>query len=233
MSERNGGGRPWGLRLVALAIAVGLWIGVSLWQRDEVAERIVEATLSYVNKPRDVIILDQVGSARVRVSGPDREVRQLAPTMVQVQVDLAGRVPGVASIPLGPSNVRLPGGLEVLSVEPNFVQLELDREVTRSFRLRPEFTGEPAAGARVLGESVRITPPEAEVTGPAKVLNDLESLALSPISLDGHAVQFTETATVLTPHPLARIVRNPVVTVTIPMDLGPEGGGAEAPGGSR
>jgi hypothetical protein len=222
--------RLWGLRALALAIAVGIWFGVSLSHRDAVAEKAIEATVNYVNKPRDVIVLDQVPNARVRVSGPDREIRQLAPYMVQVQVDLAGRGPGVASIPLGPSNVRLPEGLEVLSVEPNLLNLEIDREMTAVLPLKPTFTGEPAAGARVLFDQITIVPPQSRVTGPTQVVEGLDTLSLSPIRLDGHALSFEEVATVISPDPLVRIVENPQATVRIPMDLGtggspPEGGG--------
>lgn len=228
----NGPYRPWGLRALALAIALGLWLLTSLSRRDDVAEKIVEATVSYINKPRDVIILEQVTSASVRISGPEREVRSVAPFMVQVQVDLDGRGPGMVSVPLGAANVRLPEGLEVLSVEPNLLNVRLDREITRTLPLEPRWIGEPAAGARVLFDQVQILPPQAIASGPAQLLDSLTALSLSPINLDGHALSFEETASVVSPDPLVRILRNTQATVRIPMDLGP-GRASETEGNGR
>ena len=68
MSERA---RAWGLRLLALAIAVAIWYSVSLQGRETLTERIVEASVSY-NRPRGFLILDPVPSVNVRLRGSKR-----------------------------------------------------------------------------------------------------------------------------------------------------------------
>lgn len=215
--------RLWALRLLALAIALGLWFGVSLSQRDVIAEKLVEATVSYI-KPEGLLLLNPPSNVRVRITGPQRDIRTLAPYLVQVQVNLEDAVAGLAQVSLSRDDVTLPQPeLEVASIEPSVISVELDRKLTKSLPLEASFIGEPAAGARVLLDQVEIEPPTAEVTGPARILAPVEQLALSPISLDGHAIQFAHVATVLTPDPLVQVTRNPRVTVIIPMDLGPGG----------
>ena len=232
MSDRNEDrGRQWGLRALALALAIGLWFGISLSNRDVIAEKVVEATVSYV-RPEGLIVMKQPNTVKVTVSGPESEIRTLIPYLVQVQVSLEGEQPGVVSKALSPDNVILPDPeLKVTSIDPNVIELELDRSMTKTVRLEASFTGEPAAGARVLVDQVVIDPAQVKVTGPARILEGIEKLDLSPISLEGHAIDFTQTATVLTPDPRVQVERNSRVRVQVPMDLGPGGGDGNGEGG--
>ena len=220
MSERgNGRNRLWGLRALALALAVGLWFGISL--SDRTAEKVVEATVSYI-KAEGLVLMNQRNTVKVTVSGPESEVRTLIPYLVQVQVDLRDKAPGLVSVGLTAEDVTLPHrDLTVTSIDPNLLTLDLDRSVTKTLPLEASFTGEPAAGARVLRGQVKVEPPEATVVGPARILEKVDKLDLTPINLDGHAAnEFKEKATVLAPDPLVQIVGSSRVEVTIPMDLG-------------
>lgn len=223
--------------MVALALAIGLWFGISLSNRDVTAEQVVETTISYV-RPEGLIVMKQPNTVRVTVSGPESEIRTLIPYLVYVQVSLEGEQPGVVRKALSADNVTLPDPeLTVTSIDPNVIELELDRSMTKTLPLEVFFAGEPAAGARVLVDEVVIDPPEVTVTGPARILEGIEKLDLSPISLEGHAIDFTQTVSVLTPDPLVRVERNSRVQVQVPMDLGPSNGdgngSAGALGGGR
>ena len=57
----NDATRTWGLRLLALGLAIGLWFSVSFEDREALSERLVEASVSY-NRPRGFVILDPVPS---------------------------------------------------------------------------------------------------------------------------------------------------------------------------
>jgi len=62
----NESARTWGLRLLALSIAVGVWFSVSFEDREALSERMVEASVSY-NRLRGFVILDPVGTVNVRL----------------------------------------------------------------------------------------------------------------------------------------------------------------------
>src|SRR5215213_715628 len=177
--------RTWGLRLLALGIAFALWFSISLEKRQALSERLVEAGISY-NRPRGYVILDQVPNVRVRLRGGSKQIRELNPYQVNVQVELEHPTPGTFSVNLGPENVLLPEGLEVVSIEPNVIRVELAQEVTKRLPVVPKLVGEPAAGSIV--EELEVFPSLVLVSGPESLVQRTESLETVPINLDGHAV---------------------------------------------
>ncbi|HZF14211.1 MAG TPA: CdaR family protein [Thermoanaerobaculia bacterium] len=211
MSERA---RVWGLRLLALAISAAIWYSVSLQGRETLTERVVEASVSY-NRPRGFLILDPVQSVNVRLRGSSKKVRMLNPYQVNVQVEITQNQKGTLSVSLGPDDVQVPEGFEVVSIDPNTIRVELDREVTQRLPVRPQLVGEPAAGA-VPGEP-EVLPNQVLVTGPESLISKYDWLNTRPISLDGHALTFEETIAVIPPDPLIQVVQPSKVTVRVPL----------------
>jgi YbbR domain-containing protein len=220
--------RTWGLRLLALGIALVIWFSVSLDERRRLSEKVVEASLSY-NRPRGLVILDPVATVEVRVRGTERAVRELNPFMVDVEVDLTAASEGPVTVNLGPDDVRTPGGLEVISIRPNVLRLELDSEISQRVPVEAVVVGEPAGGA--LAGDPEVLPNQVLVSGPESLLVRLQSLKTAPISLDGHALTFEVNVPVVPPDPLVQVVQPSRVSVRIPM-IPPGGRGGNGEGGA-
>lgn len=212
---RLGSESSWPLRLLALAIALVLWVVVTLDYRGErSAEKSVEAAVTY--PPLEgFVILNPEDRVKVRLRGRERDINAVTPYAVDVRVDIPDPTPGLLDVPLGASNVRAPREISVVSVEPSVLRLELDHEVSKLVPIRVRLAGEPAAGARALEASVR--PQELLVEGPASLLRNLEVLIVS-VSLDGHALTFRESQVVQSPDRLVKILQSPVVTIDVPME---------------
>ncbi|HEX3555808.1 MAG TPA: CdaR family protein [Thermoanaerobaculia bacterium] len=211
--------RTWGLRLLALGIAIGIWFNASLQDRLVSSERLVEASVSY-NRPRGFVIINPVSSVNVRLSGSKKAIRKLNPFMVDVTVELSQRQEGTATINLGPENVTAPDGLDVVSIEPPTIQVELDREITQRLPVAAKLTGEPAAGATV--QEPEVFPNQVLVTGPGSMISRTDHLSTFPISLDGRASTFELTVPVVSPDPLIQIVQPTQVNVKVPMTMAAE-----------
>jgi len=211
--------RTWGLRLLALGIAIGIWFNASLQDRLVSSERLVEASVSY-NRPRGFVIVNPVPTVTVRLSGSKKAIRKLNPFMVGVTVELSQRQEGAATVNLGPENVTAPDGLDVVAIEPSTIQVELDREITQRLPVTAKLTGEPAAGATVL--EPEIFPNQVLVTGPASLVSRTDHLSTFPISLDGRAITFELTVPVVSPDPLIQIVQPTQVNVKVPMTMADE-----------
>lgn len=210
----NDGLRTWGLRALALGIALSLWFSISLEDRQELSERLVEAGVSY-GRPRGLIVMNPEQSVRVRLRGGSKQIRELNPFQVNVQVDLEQATAGTVIVNLAAENVLLPEGLAVVSIEPNAIRVELEEEDTRRLPVLPRLVGKPAGGAVL--EEPEVFPNLVLVSGPASLLQRTESLETVPISLKGHAATFETEAAVVPPDPLLQIVQPTRVTVRIPM----------------
>ncbi|HTG35994.1 MAG TPA: CdaR family protein [Thermoanaerobaculia bacterium] len=217
--------RTWGLRLLALGIAIGIWFNASVEDRLVVSEKVVEASVTY-NSPRGFIITSPgPQSVNVRLRGTKKAIRQLNPYLVSVQVDLSQRQIGLVNISLEAKSVQTPDGLEAVSVEPKTVRVDLEREVGQRVPVVPEIVGKPASGA-IRGEP-EVSPSQVLVTGPEPMLARLNSLPTRPINLDGHTFTFEEKVEVVSPNPLIQIAPPGSVTVTVPIT--PPGTANETP----
>jgi YbbR domain-containing protein len=205
--------RTWGLRLLALGIALGLWFNSSFEDREVLNERVVEASVSYT-WPKGYMVLDREQSVNVRVRGSSKRVRGLDPDQVDVQVELS-RHEGPVTVNLGPESVLMPEGLEVVSIEPNVITVEVEKEANRRIRVVPTLEGEAAPGAKV-GEPEAF-PSQVLVTGPESLVAGTEVLRTRPVSVAGQSTTFEQSVAVVPPDPLIQIVQPSRVRVRVPI----------------
>jgi YbbR domain-containing protein len=211
LSERA---RTWGLRLLALLIALSIWYRVSLEDRETLTERTVEAGVTY-DRPVGFIILDQVRSVDVRLRGTSRRLRDLTPFQVNVQVELNQPQPGTVDVRLGNDDVQVPQGFEVVSIEPNVIRVELDRETSQSLPVAPFLYGRVPTGYRSLEPEV--FPSTVLVTGPQSLIGRVQALSTRPLSLTGRTETFEDTVTVISPDPLIQVAQPSRVAVRVPI----------------
>ena len=205
--------RTWGLRLLALGIALGLWFNSSFEDREALSERLVTASVSYT-WPQGYIVLDQEQNVQVRVRGSSKRVRELDAGQVDVQVEL-GRKEGSITVSLGPENVLTPDGVEVMSVAPNTLIVEVEREISRRIRVVPDLEGEAAAGATA-GEP-EVFPNQVLVTGPESLVASTEVLQTRPVNIAGRSATFEVDVAVVPPDPLLQVMQPSRVSVRVPI----------------
>jgi YbbR domain-containing protein len=205
--------RNWGMRLLALGIAIGLWFNFSFQIREAPSERLIEASVSY-NRARGFVVLNPLSSLNVRLRGTSKAIRQLNPFEVSVQIDLAAAKEGTYYVNLAAENVLMPEGLQLVSIEPSStVRVELEREVGVRLSVSPRIIGEPAAGSTL--QDPEVLPNQVLVSGPASLLRRVTTLSTQTIDLTGHALSFDETVAVVTPDPLIQVVQPSRVTVHV------------------
>ena len=205
----------WALRLFALTLAVLAWFFTNL-ERGQ-SERSVEAAVQYDNpNPERFIVLEPVDTVTVRLRGSSNRISALNPLTISVVVELPEQT-GLAEVPLTAQNILGATDLEVLSIEPNVLVLELDEVAIETKRVIARLDGEPAAGA--IAGTAAVTPERVLVRGPASRVRELETLTTRPVSLDGHAIGFEELVLVVSPDPLVNVVEPPAVTVRVPLEI--------------
>ena len=172
------------LKLASLGVALVLWFAVSsehAWRDVTLYNVPVRVWTS-----RSDIVVTSVAYrvVDVRVRGPANRIARLLPEEVAVWVDVTPFPPGQHLLTLDASFVRRPAEIEVLRIDPPTLPLELQRVVTQRVPIRPHLQEHTlAANYVVLGYEVR--PEHAQVTGPERLVSQLQSLPTRAISLEG------------------------------------------------
>ena len=179
----------WTTKVVALAITLALWVGVT-GLSTPTTRRIADVplTLSYSNKTE--ITNSPVQAVSIVVSGDRRKVNQITDNGLVVSVDLSDVPPGDKVVQLGPENVSidLPLGVKLQEIQPSRIAVRLEAVEEKEVPVTVETQGELADGFEIYGESVN--PPRVTVRGPASFIRGLTSVPTDKIDIAGKQIDF-------------------------------------------
>ncbi len=174
--------RNLGLRLLSLAIAIGLWLFVNAGQRSAIES--LRVPVSYRGLPAGMVIVSRKPEiVEVQVSGPRTLLSLLDPDRLTVRLDLSGVAPGEASFKIAPAMFKVPHQTTITSVSPSEVVLDIDRLIQRELPVRVDITGTPANGYQVSGAQAR--PGTVAVSGPSRYLSPLTQIDTEPFDVRG------------------------------------------------
>jgi len=204
---------PWML-LLALVLASLMWYGTAYQRRERISEKQLEASLTLVNVPQDLVITSDVPpSLSLRVRGALSRLRSLESSQTGVVLDLSRASEGDLDLPVLAEDVIVPNGVEVVAISPLQVTLRLERIVQQRLPILPRVTGQPAAGSEV--GAVSVQPPTALVSGPRQQLGALPGVVTDPVTVEGAATTVQASVAVRSPGPQVRIVQPAAARVVV------------------
>lgn len=188
--------------MVALIAAILLWYGLAGQRDQNISVRGVKAALTLVNMPRDLVLMSSVpDTISLQLRGPLTKSLDAA-TGLEVYLDLAEARPGTSTFTIDAAAIPLPADVEVVSIEPAEITLELERLISANLPLQVVFEGVPAPGF-VIG-AVRISPTQVAVQGPESKVMALASVDTTPVSVEGATGPIEATVSPRLPDPLLR-----------------------------
>jgi YbbR domain-containing protein len=179
------------LKLLALAITLGLWYGVT-GQRAPTTKLLSGVHLSF-QQPKDMeISYDSTTEVIVTLTGAKRDVDRLNARDLVATVDLTGYEPGARSVKLTSDTVKmnLPEGVRIDDIDPNTVPLRLEPRIERELDVEVKLEGKLPDGYEL--RRISISPSKIRVRGPASHVNALQKALTEPINLEGHRESFTQ-----------------------------------------
>jgi YbbR domain-containing protein len=210
-----------GIKLLSLALAVGLWLAVA---SDPVTEVAVEVPIEFRNIPENLeISTESIPRAEIRVRGPQRVVRRLQPADIYAEIELGGMKPGERTFDLTAQQVHKPRSLEVEQVIPNQFHLTFDTRLTRQVPVRPRAFGNFAAGYQI--GRIDADPPTITISGPNKRVAAVEGAITDAIDASGTMDQATFVRHAYVSDPLVQVMNPNPVRVTVIMEKAPAGSG--------
>lgn len=171
-------GSNFGLKVLAVVIAVGLWVA---GHRD--VERAIEVPVEFRNIPSDLMVLDnRVDYVVLRLTGPRTLISTLDAGDLKVGVDLDGAKAGSVSYPLSSGSFKIPRGVTIARITPPVIHLQLEPVLRRVLPVTVRFVNKPPPGQQIGETSVK--PESVSVLGPAEEVRRLASVETIPIDLE-------------------------------------------------
>jgi YbbR domain-containing protein len=204
------GGSNFGLKALALIIAVGLWLA---GHRD--IERAIEVPVEFRNIPADLMVMDnRVDYVVVRLMGPRTLVSTLDADDMKLMLDLNGTKAGSLSYPLSAASFNLPRGATIARITPPVVHLRLEPVVKRTLPVSVRVSGKPADGYRVSQTSV--LPENVSVEGPAEDVRRLTVIETLPVDVEENRSGFKRRVRLSTDgKPLTLVPEQVDVSITV------------------
>ena len=211
-----------GLKLISLALAVGLWLAVV---RDPVDEVPIEVPIEFHNVPGNVeISTEHIPRAQIRLRGPERLVHRLQASDVHVEISLEHvRTPGERTFDLTAQQVDKPHDLSVVQIVPTQLQLTFDNRLTRLVDVHPRVIGTFASGHQIA--RIEVSPSVIQISGPQKRVEAVEAAITDPIDASGTMDRDTFVTHAYVSDPLIQVVNPVPIHVTVIMESTPAGNG--------
>lgn len=203
-----------GVKLVSVLLAVGLWLAVANAPPAEIEMRV---PIEFRNLPPNLEI-DSASftEAQVRLRGPERVLDRMTPADVKAEVDLSKMQPGERTFDLTPRHVHVPDEVEVVQIIPGQFHLSFDIRDTRTVEVHPRVTGNFASGVRVA--KIITDPPTVVVMGPRRRLQALDAASTDPVDASGALTSSSFLTEVYVPDPLIQVVHPQPIRVTVIME---------------
>jgi YbbR domain-containing protein len=179
----------WGMKLLALAITIGLWYGVT-GQREPATIRLRNVNLRFL-LPADMEIsntpIDQV---EVILDGSKQALGVINVHNPVASVDVNDYKSGERILKLTPDRItmELPDGVSIEGIEPSMIPLQIERRVEREIEIEPQFEGNLPEGFEMI--SSQTAPSKVRIRGPESHVNSLSKVSTEKVSLSGRTSNF-------------------------------------------
>ncbi len=202
-----------GLKLLSLALAVGLWLAIA---RDPVAQVAVDVPVEMQNLPDGLqVSSEHIPQVQVRLSGPERVISRLQLSDVHAKINLSEVQSGERSFDLTANDVHYPNGLQVVQIIPSELHLIFDSKATRRVEIKPRVVGSFASGYEIA--KINVVPPTLTIVGPKKRVEDTDYAITDPVDVTGNTDRMSFSTHAYVSDPLIQVVNPDLVHVTVIM----------------
>jgi len=158
MTNNNGKGNSWTVRIMALLVACALWLYV-MNEQNPFTTRTFSVPLTKENLVSDMVVNDLPKEVKLKVSGPRSQIAAISENVLQAYVDFKGAEKGLGSyIVQGKTSIG-----EIIEINPNVLQLTLDTLGERVLEIEPRIVGVPNSGVTV--GKMELSPTKVTIKG--------------------------------------------------------------------
>ena len=179
--------KNFGKKTIAVVIAIMLWIVANL---EFDIEKTFNIPVKYTNLNAGLIITNNPpDEISYKIKGPRTELSTLISSTSVINVDLSQFTTGVSNIRVESDSMNLPKEVDITSVNPAEITIDLDKLVTKRVNVEPVFE-KLETGFQIVGD-LDFSPKSVEISGPKQMLTKIDSIETRPISLEGEKSNFS------------------------------------------
>lgn len=170
-----------GWKLLALVIAVALWIAVA---REPELATSLSVPVELKNIPDDLDIGSNVPERiHLEVRGPSGRLSRDSLASAALILDLADAHAGERTYNIRPNNFSLPSGVAFYRAVPSQITLRFDRATWQSVKIFPRYSKPPQPGYRV--RAYVLEPENVRIRGPEERVRRIDRVWTDPVDLSG------------------------------------------------
>lgn len=172
----------WHLKLLAVMIAFLLWFYIV---SQKSVQFTVIAPVKYQNIPESLSIVhsqDEVKFVKLILHGPKNVSPGQNIINTDVTINLVNAAAGSNTIKIFSNSIIIPDDFKLVSINPDEVNVQLDRKMTKRVKILPEITGE--LPPKFEFEKISVDPEFVNLIGPEKILRKINNIKTEPVSID-------------------------------------------------
>jgi YbbR domain-containing protein len=204
----------WSLKLLALAITLGLWFGVT-GQRTPATIRLSSVQLNFRLPGEMEISNEPPDKVDAILTGSKESLDRLNSRNLIAFVDVSGYPQGTHNVHLMRDTVTmdLPEGVHIDAIDPNIVALRLEPRVVREVPVEVQLDGKLPDGFELRG--VTVMPSKVRLRGPASHVEKVSAVQTEKISLNSLTANTNVSQASVTISDGKVTISDPVVSVNL------------------
>ena len=188
----------WLTKLVALAVTLALWLGVT-GLSTPTTTRLTSIPLSLRYSSDAEVTNSPITEIDAIISGDNRKIAQINKNDLVASVDLTSVLPGDRVVQLTPENVQLqlPLGVRLDEITPSRMAVRLEAVEEKEVPVKVETAGKLLDGFEVYSQTA--VPTRIRVRGPLSVTKTLAEVSTEKVDLTDRKADFVSRQTALSP----------------------------------
>ena len=201
------------MKLVALAITLALWLGVTGLSKPT-TQRLTSIPLTLTFSTNIEVTNEPIQEVDLVVTGDKRKLSQINKNDLIVSLDISDVMPGDRVITLSPETIgiALPTGVKLDEIQPARIAVRVEAVEEKEVPVQAETSGALPDGSELYSQTA--APAKVRVRGPASFIRSLEFVSTERIDLTDKSADFTaRQIAVGVSNPKATVVSESVVDV--------------------
>jgi YbbR domain-containing protein len=177
-----------GFKIVSVLLAVMLWFFVTSRGQSEMS---IDVPLEYKNIPAGLEIVNHsMKTVTLNIKGQERFIKNIRLSDIRVPLDLSKAKKGEGIYYIDRHDIRLPRSISIMNINPASVRITTEETMTKTVRVLPLFTGEPARGYYI--KSVEVSPQYVVIEGVRSEIMKIASIRTEPLDISGYRETTTQ-----------------------------------------